>query len=262
MVLSRRAAVVGGAALSLAASSTHAAEAPTVALITGANRGIGYEFAKHYAERGYRVIATARDPSKATELQALAKKHKLVSIEKLDVTDLAGIDALAAKLRGTAIDLLVNNAGIGGGGVNQNFGSINYTVFDDVMKTNVEGPLKMTEAFMAHVQASKMKKVVLVTSSQGSIASVNRPSLYFYRASKAAVNMALRNVALAVKDKGVCICMVAPGATDTDFMAEVRGRMPLGNPADRTKAMIGLIDKCSMEQSGVPIEWDGTVIPW
>jgi NAD(P)-dependent dehydrogenase (short-subunit alcohol dehydrogenase family) len=262
MTLSRRTAVVGGAALSLAASQGFAADAPVTALITGANRGIGFEFAKQYAERGYRVIATARDPAKATELQDLAKKHKLVSIEKLDVTDLAAIDALAAKLKGTPIDLLVNNAGIGGGGANQNFGKINYAVFDDVMRTNAQGPLKMTEAFMDHVMASKMKKVVLVTSSQGSIASVNRPSLYFYRASKAAVNMALRNVALAVKDKGVMICMVAPGATDTDFMAEVRGRMPLGNPADRTKAMIGLVDKCTMEQTGVPIEWDGTVIPW
>ncbi len=258
MVLSRRAAV----AMTLAASSAFAAEAPTVALITGANRGIGFEFAKQHAERGYRVIATARDPSKATDLQALAKAHKLVSIEKLDVTDLVAIDALAAKLKGTPIDLLVNNAGIGGGGNNQNFGTINYAVFDDVMKTNVQGPLKMTEAFMPHVMASRLKKVVLVTSSQGSIASVNRPSLYFYRASKSAVNMALRNVALAVKDKGVMICMVAPGATDTDFMAEVRGRMPLGNPADRTKAMIGLIDKCTMELTAVPIEWDGTTIPW
>src|SRR5207247_2370672 len=98
--------------------------------------------------------------------------------------DHAGIDALAAKLKGTPIDLLINNAGIGGGGNNQTFGKINYAVFDEVMRTNVEGPLKVSEAFIDHIAASRLKKLVLVTSSQGSLAqTTSRPSLYFYRAS-------------------------------------------------------------------------------
>jgi NAD(P)-dependent dehydrogenase (short-subunit alcohol dehydrogenase family) len=262
MALSRRTAVTGSAALGLVTGSARAAEPASVALITGASRGIGYEFARQYAEMGWRVVATARDPAKADALHALGKRHKLLSVERLDVLDHAGIDALAAKLKGTAIDVLVNNAGIGGGGKNQIFGQINYAVFDEVMKTNVEGPLKVTEAFIDHVASSRQKKVVLVTSSQGSIASVRGPSLYFYRASKAAANMAMRNVALAVKDRGICVCMVAPGATDTDFMQEVRGRMPLGDPAERTRAMIGLIAGCTLESSGRPFEWDGKEIPW
>jgi NAD(P)-dependent dehydrogenase (short-subunit alcohol dehydrogenase family) len=260
MTLTRRRAVIAAAAAGLTPAA-QAADPAGVVLVTGANRGIGYEFARQYAEAGWTVIATARTPGKAEDLQKLAATHKTLRVERLDVLDHASIDALATKLRGTPIDLLINNAGIGGGGSNQIFGKINYAVFDDVMKTNVEGPLKVTEAFIEHVAASRHKKVVVVTSSQGSISGVRSPSLYFYRASKSAVNMVMRNVAFAVKDRGICVCLVAPGATDTDFMSEVRGRMPLGNPAERTKGMMDVIARCTMDMTGKPIEWNGTEIP-
>lgn len=80
-------------------------------LITGTNRGIGLEFVRQYAEAGWTVIGTARDPARATELQALAAKHKDVSIATLDVADPASIAALAARLKGRPIDVLINNAG-------------------------------------------------------------------------------------------------------------------------------------------------------
>lgn len=236
--------------------------AKTTVLITGANRGIGLEFVKQYAARGYTVIATARNPDNSPDLQALAKANTNIRLEQLDVVDHAGIDALAAKLKGTAIDILVNNAGIGGGGDNQVFGKINYDVFDGVMKTNVEGPLKISEAFIEHVAASTQKKIMMVSSSQGSIASVRSPSLYFYRASKSALNMVTVNLAKAVKDKGVIVGMVAPGATDTDFMIEVRGRIPLGDPAERTAGMIAQIDAFTLEKTGQFYEWNGEQIPW
>ncbi len=238
------------------------AKPSTTVLITGASRGIGTEFVKQYAARGYTVIATARDPAKAVDLQALAKANKNISIERMDVLDHASIDALAAKLKGKPIDILVNNAGIGGGGVNQVFGKINYAVFDDVMKTNVEGPLKVSEAFIDNVAASNMKKIMMVSSSQGSVASVRSASLYFYRASKSALNMVTVNLAKALKDKGVIVGMVAPGATDTDFMIEVRGRMPLGKPSERTAGMIVQIDAFTMEKSGQFFEWNGETVPW
>jgi NAD(P)-dependent dehydrogenase (short-subunit alcohol dehydrogenase family) len=234
----------------------------TTVLVTGASRGIGLEFAKQYAARGYVVIATARDPAKAAELQALAATNKNVKLERLDVLDHSGIDALAAQYKGTPIDILVNNAGIGGGGANQVFGKINYAIFDEVMKTNVEGPLKVAEAFVDHVAASSQKKIMMVSSSQGSIASVRSPSLYFYRASKSALNMVTVNLSKAVKDRGIIVGIVAPGATDTDFMIEVRGRIPLGKPDERTAGMIAQIDAFTMEKSGQFTEWNGETIPW
>lgn len=234
----------------------------TTVLVTGANRGIGIEFARQYAARGWTVIATARNPGEATDLQALATANKLVSIEKLDVNDHAAVDALATKLKGTPIDILVNNAGIGGGGSNQVFGKINYGIFDDVMHTNVVGPLKMSEAFVEHVAASGQRKIMMVSSSQGSIASVQSSSLYFYRASKAALNMITVNLAKAVKDRGIIVGMVAPGATDTEFMKEVRGRMPLGDPKERTAGMIAQIDSMTINNTGAFKEYSGQTIPW
>ncbi|MBM3516085.1 MAG: SDR family oxidoreductase [Alphaproteobacteria bacterium] len=231
---------------------------PVTVLVTGANRGIGLEFARQYAARGYKVIATARDPAKADALKAAAG----VIVERLDVNDHASVDALAAKLKGTAIDILVNNAGIGGGGDNQVFGRIKYPVFDDVMHTNVVGPLKIAEAFVEHVAASAKKMLMMVSSSQGSIASARGASLYFYRSSKTALNMITINLAKTLKERGIIVGLVAPGATDTDFMAEVRGRMPLGDPKERTADMIAEIDKFTMEKSGAFVEWNGQTIPW
>ena len=231
---------------------------PVTVLVTGANRGIGLEFARQYAARGYKVIATARDPAKADALKAISG----VSIERLDVNDHASIDALAAKLKGVGIDILVNNAGIGGGGDNQVFGRIKYPVFDDVMHTNVLGPLKIAEAFVDHIAASAKKMIMMVSSSQGSISSVRGASLYFYRSSKTALNMVTINLAKALKERGIIVGLVAPGATDTDFMAEVRGRMPLGDPKERTAGMIAEIDKFTMEKSGAFVEWNGEIIGW
>ena len=240
-------------------STSHA----TTVLITGANRGIGYEFARIYAERGWGVIATYRRQQVPDSLVRLAENHDKVRNERMDVTDHSMIEDLAEVLSGTAIDIIINNAGISGGGSRtQRFGNLDYGPFRSVMETNVSGPLKITEAFLDHVKASEQKKIITVTSSQGSIGSVNRPGLYYYRSSKSAVNMIMANIAKQLKAQGVIIGLVAPGATDTDFMAEVRGRIPLGDAGERTAAMIKIIDNMTMDQAGIPIEYDNTVIPW
>ncbi len=232
-----------------------------VVLITGSSRGIGLEFARQYAESGWKVIATSRNPSAAHKLQALAEEFPDITLEALDVLNHSQIDALARKYENRPIDILINNAGIGGGGDNQVFGRINYDVFDDVMRTNVLGPLKMAEAFIDHVAASGHKKIVTITSGQGSITET-RGRLYFYRASKTGVNMAMRTLSKDIARRGVIVVLTAPGATDTDFMDEVRGRIPLGLPEDRVGGMIDVIDNFAMEQTGTFVEWDGRVMPW
>ena len=138
--------------------------------------------------------------SRADELNA-----GLITTEKdavrLSPTDLENIDELAEKSAGEPIDLLLNNAGIGGGAENQIFGKLNYPVFYEVMAVNVMGPIKMCEAFRKNVEASDLKKMVTVSSSQGSIAEVTMPMLYWYRSSKAAVNMQMVNLALQMRRK-------------------------------------------------------------
>jgi NAD(P)-dependent dehydrogenase (short-subunit alcohol dehydrogenase family) len=249
------------AAMLAVSSGAMAAETGTV-LVTGANRGIGLEFAKQYAAKGYKVIATARKPADAAELNALAAADKDVAVEALDVTDLAAIDALAAEYKGKPIDILVNNAGITGFPEKQRFGTIDYASFDAVMATNVRGPLKMTEAFAEHVAASTQKKVMVVTSSEGSIAGVTSNRQPFYRASKAAVNMVFKNVAFALKDKGISVALINPGPVDTDMMAAARGRMPLRTTELAVKELSAIMDKLTLEQTATFFNFDGTTLPW
>jgi len=233
-------------------------------LITGANRGLGFEFARQYAKLDTRIIATCRSPSKAVALQELAKNNSGIVIEKLDVTDLENIDELAEKYAGEPIDLLLNNAGIGGGAENQIFGKLNYPVFYEVMAVNVVGPIKMCEAFRKNVEASDLKKMVTVSSSQGSIAEVTMPMLYWYRSSKAAVNMQMVNLAMQMRRKKVIVGLVTPGATATDFIPEpFRSRIPsIRQPEIAAADMIRNIDRFTLENSGTYFNYDGTVLPW
>ena len=134
-------------------------------LITGANRGIGLEFARQYAAAGYRVHAACRAPGSADSLASLGER---VTLHALDVTDHAGIEALAAGLKNEAIDIVINNAGIYGEA--QDFGKIDYAAWEEVMRVNTLAPLKMAECFLPHLEAGKMKMIASLTSRMGSIA--------------------------------------------------------------------------------------------
>ena len=237
------------------------ADGPPVVLITGANRGIGLEFARRYAGRGHRVLATCRNPAGAPELQALAGEFPAVTVHALDVLDHEGVDSLAVQLADVPIDILLNNAGIGGGGENQLFTRLNYAVFDEVMAVNAVGPIKVCEAFLKHVQASNQKKMITVSSSQGSIASVDSPRLYWYRASKSAVNMLMANLALQLANRGIIIGLVTPGATDTDFMKGLPKRM-LRPVADAVTDMMREIDLLDLANTGRFVDTTGATLPW
>jgi NAD(P)-dependent dehydrogenase (short-subunit alcohol dehydrogenase family) len=261
--LTRRAALTSGAASLAVADTAWAQSSPGTVLITGASRGIGLEMARLYAARQWRVIATARDPGKSSELQTLAA-NRSVQLEALDVVSLEQIDALAAKLRGTAIDVLINNAGISGGARNQVFGQLKYEVFDPVMHTNVRGPLKMAEAFFEHISASAQKKLVNISSTEGSIGTlIQRPDFrnYFYRASKAALNMVMVNVANAVRERGVIVGILSPGLVRTDFTEGLD--LPIMITAEQSAAAcVGIIEKLTMAQSGTFLRHSGGGVPW
>ncbi|MEZ5563626.1 MAG: SDR family NAD(P)-dependent oxidoreductase [Gammaproteobacteria bacterium] len=235
---------------------------PTV-LVTGANRGIGLELARQYAARGWKVIATARKPAEAAALSAIAADSEgRVSIETLDVTDLAAIDALAAKYQGQPVDVLFNNAGITGGGPNQLFGKkMEWPLYELVLRTNVIGPLKMAEAFLPNILASQQKKISNVSSSQGSIGSMNNGMLYFYRPSKAALNMEMRNLSIQLKSKGVSVALIDPGPVDTDMMSMLPKKML--RPVETAGSdLIRITDQLSLENTGTFWTFDGSVLPW
>ncbi|MCB2107039.1 MAG: SDR family oxidoreductase [Rhodobacteraceae bacterium] len=244
-------------------------------LITGASQGHGLAFAEDYAARGWTVIATARDPSKAADLQALAKRFPNIAIEELDITDYAEVDALAAKYKQTPIDVLNLNGAINTFRFGPNrFGKIDYAWLDTILKTNVTAQLYVAEAFLDSVAAGKQKKIVAMSAVGGSIGRVNSAMAPGYRASKAALNMLMRTFGEYAKDRGVAVLVIAPGTVDTqDYMSRkdlsgvperYRRQIELGVLAPRSAigAMIDLIDRLGVADIDKFHQWDGQVLPW
>jgi NAD(P)-dependent dehydrogenase (short-subunit alcohol dehydrogenase family) len=141
---------------------------------------------------------------------------------------------------------------------------MNYDVFFDVMAVNVAGPMKMCEAFRKNVEASTLKKMVSVSSSQGSIASVKSPMLYWYRSSKSALNMQMVNLALQLQKKKVIVGLVTPGATATDFIPEQFRKAIKGiqTPQQAAADMMRNIDRFSLANSGTFFDYTGDIVPW
>jgi len=258
-------AAAGLASQTLTANLAEAKVSPTV-LITGANRGIGLELARNYAQQDWQVYATARRPEAADDLKAIAAKHPKLSIEKLDVLDHAMIDSLAKKLNGQPIDVLLNNAAILGEPNDQKFGARDYDLLNRIMATNVAGPMKMVEAFIEHVARSKEKKVIAITSGQGSIASLRNSGLVFYNMSKAALNMGMRSNSFELKPRGITVALISPGAVDTEMMQLALNRagvmFPLLTPVDSAAMVIDVISKYGLDRTGTFLSHEGTEIPW
>lgn len=252
----------------LAVTATGAAQvqqaSPGTVLITGANRGLGLEFARQYAERGWTVIATARD-AEAPELVDLARRFPDVSIARLDVRDVSAIRELAAAHQGRPIDVLINNAGVLGEVGAQSLGSLDYDEFGQVMAVNAFAPLAMAEAFREHVAASDQKKIVSITSRSGVISLPGSRGPYFYRASKVAMNMVMRVLAEELRAQGVIVALVSPPPTDTDMLRQLIGPEAASrqaNPAQVVSRLIGVIDGLTLESAATPIYFDGTAMPW
>jgi len=148
------------------------------AVITGANRGLGLEMAKQYAAAGWDVIATAREPEQAEELNAIDK----VSVLPLDAAEDASIEKFAEQLGDRPVDLFINNAGIYGPS------ELDREQWLDLFNVNVVGPVKLATALKDNVAKSQTKKMVVISSQVGSIAENDSGSMMYYRTSKAAVN--------------------------------------------------------------------------
>ena len=236
-------------------------------LVSGSNRGIGLQLATNYAERGWTVIATARKPEKATELNALAAKHSNVSIVQMDLLDHDGIDALAEQLKDVPIDVLLNNAAMLGDPADQDFGELDYDLMQRVYAVNTVGTMKMTEAFIDNVMASDQKKVVAITSLQASIGSLRDPMIPFYKMSKTALNMGMRSISRRLKSKKVTVALISPGAVDTEMMnaaldhANFKGNF-LITPQESAEAVINVIDQYNLKMTGTFMSHRGDVIPW
>jgi NAD(P)-dependent dehydrogenase (short-subunit alcohol dehydrogenase family) len=235
---------------------------PTV-LITGSARGIGLALVEAYADRGWHVIATCRSAQSADDLQALSHRYPDVDLRVLDVTDEDAVSRLAEKLSKVRIDVLLNNAGYLGPPEQQSSQCVNYDVFREVMKTNTYAPLALALAFMDHVAHSDQKKIVTLTSGLSSIANTNQfGNLYFYRASKAGLNVAMRALQADMRDRGVICAVVAPGIVDTGLLAESGYQGDALDASTSAQAVLKLIDELEENTGeGFPL-YDGSKLPW
>ena len=186
-------------------------------LITGANRGLGLEFARQYLADGWQVYAACRDPASASELRQLAEDERRQAADPSDGRHgSASVKAAATELEGQAIDLLLNNAGVSGPR-GQTIGNIDYDAWAKVLDVNTMGPMRVSEAFVDHVARSERKLIVTLTSGMGSIADNTSGGSIAYRSSKAAVNMVMRSLAIDLAPRGITCVVVNPGWVRTDM---------------------------------------------
>jgi len=230
----------------------------TTILITGANRGLGLEFCRQYAQAGWQVIACCRHPEQATELNNLAEQYQTIKLECLDVADFEQIDKLAQKLTDQAIDVLLNNAGLYGDTSQSGFGQLNYQVWSDTLRVNTLAPIKMAEAFLPHLQASQQKLLVTVSSLMGSIADNTSGGSIVYRSSKAAVNAAMKSLAIDLRQQEIGVLILHPGWVKTDM----GGPNAMIEAQESISGMRAVIADFSLEQTGCFLKYNGQAMAW
>ncbi len=217
-------------------------------VVTGANRGIGYEYCRQLQGRGETVIAVCRIAS--AELKQLGVRVE----EGIDITSEASVSALQARLGSTAIAVLINNAGI----LERN--TLANLDFDSIRKqfeVNALGPLRVTQALLPQLQAGA--KLVLMTSRMGSIADNTSGSSYGYRMSKVALSMAGKSLAHDLKPRGVAVAILHPGLVQTQMTNFTAGGI---TPETSVQGLLARIDALTLETTGTFWHANGEVLPW
>ncbi|TMP77454.1 short-chain dehydrogenase [Pseudoalteromonas phenolica] len=216
-------------------------------VITGANRGIGLEFAKQYLAQGYEVTAVVRKPS--VELQDLS----LNIIEDIDVSQGDDVARLASALSGKSIDVLINNAGIF---ENESLANMDFEAINAQLQINAVAPVRVTHALQTNLSSGS--KVAMITSRMGSIADNGSGAYIGYRMSKAALNAAGVSLAHELKPKGVAIALLHPGFVQTQ-MVNFAGDI---SPQVAAERLIQRIEELNLDNTGSFWHSNGDLLPW
>ena len=219
-------------------------------LITGASRGIGLELCRLGLGKGHNISAVARDPMAAKDLQSLQGKFgsQLKCIAQ-DVADPNAAQKIKAALPWSALDVLINNAGVYEKLLSEESLSKSFQV-------NSTAPLLLTQELLELLRKSRQPKVIQITSKMGSIADNTSGGSYAYRASKAALNML--NKSLAIDNPWLTALVVHPGWVRT----EMGGAQAPTAPADSARGIWRLIEEAQSRQSGTFLDFQGQSIPW
>ena len=225
------------------------------ALVTGANRGLGLAFAAACLARGFDVVACARNPDADSLLDLASGAAGRLDRVPLDLGDFASIEALAARLAGRPIDVLVNNAALTGGPVGE-FGRTDYARWAEAFRLNAMAPMRMMERLADNVAASGRKVIFNVSSRIGPRTSYGYVE---YRSSKSALNAVVQQVSMALAPRGIIVVAAHPGWVGTEATAAM-GAAPL-TPAESAAMLMKIIDGLTLEDTGRFFEPDGTTLP-
>jgi NAD(P)-dependent dehydrogenase (short-subunit alcohol dehydrogenase family) len=224
----------------------------TTVLITGANRGIGLEFVRQYAEAGAEIIAACRDPGRAEALAGLIKAHPgRIEVIALDVADPAQIAAAAATLAERPIDILINNAGVYGPS------DTDPAAWLETFRVNSIGPVLVAQALKGSLLRGRDKKLVAITSQLGSTAS-NTGGMYAYRSSKAALNNVMYGLSRDWAGEGVLVGIFHPGWVQTDM----GGKNAPVTPEQSVQGLRQRIGEMTKANSGAYRDFAGAALPW
>lgn len=217
-------------------------------LVTGSNRGIGYEYCRQLKSRGHYVIAVCRSASE--ELHQLGVRVE----DGIDITSDAEVASLRARLGDTTIDVLINNAGIIKRVTLEN---LDFDSIREQFEVNALGNLRVTHEFLPNLKAGS--KVVLMTSRMGSIADNTSGSSYGYRMSKVALSMAGKSLAHDLKPHGIAVAILHPGLVQTRMTNFTHGGI---TPSESVKGLLARIDELTLENTGTFWHANGSVLPW
>ena len=228
-------------------------------LVTGANRGLGLEFVRQLLATGAHVVATCRQPGKATALNALAGEHPgRLHVLPLDVANPKSIAELARELplldAALSLDLLVNCAGVLHSG--ERFGSLDPAVVEGSFRTNAMGPLLLTQALAPRLADGA--RVANISSVLGSIASLTRFGTPSYDISKCAQNMATALLAQALQDRDIVVLALHPGWARTDMGGD-NATVPV---AESVAGLLRVVADATPGDSGGFRDWRGQALPW
>ncbi len=225
-------------------------------LVTGANRGLGLEFAKQLAARGDSVIATTRSASKASELNRLGPKVRVVELDVGDARSISGLSDRLGAIGTGPIDVLINNAGVSS--TSKSVAQLDVAEMERVFMVNAIAPMLVAQAALPMLRAGRRKLIVQITSQLGSIANNTGGSTYAYRGSKAALNQLNRSLANELGPEGFTCLAMHPGWVRTDM----GGPSAHLSPEESVASMLRTIDGADQKHNGRFVNYDGTDLPW
>ena len=226
-------------------------------LITGTNRGLGLEFVSQYVKRGDQVIATCRNIEIADELREVRMVHTNLRLLEMDVLKQESMEKLAKTLKGEAIDIFINNAGVYGPR-GSDFGEVTGRNWLAVLQVNTVAPLLLSQLLIDNFRRGKDRKLIYISSKMGSIDDNKGGGSYIYRSSKAALNQVVKSLSIDLADEGFTTAVLHPGWALTDM----GGPNALIDPETSVRGMIKVIEGLDKAKSGKFYSYDGKVIPW